>query len=796
MAKGITIESGSPRTLNLEGVDVAQGGSANQAGLYAVGSKLYLDGGEIADADGSIGLLDADGTLTFNGSEVGGGTPTPPTPPSPSETVLWLPPVQAASSKNKYDARGFISAFDELMSGSSYPGTIKKYEYIETQDGTEDLLNGLVVSKWSHRFEEVQSGDYNSANGAGAGNYPLYHYVFTPSGGYTKTFFVEAAIHGNEKSGPQTLLRIMQIICNECNQSGYSRLAPLRDNVRFIVIPVVCPQDVNNNTQAHPYYDIVENTNKTVNPNRNGDFNHAYPLNSSGTGGNYVWQIPEIRHIKALVESVGPQNIDYLFDFHDDEGTVKKHFWFNYNMDGVNGAMSRKLLDDLIAYEEELRLAGGRDYRMFTGGDDVADELGYIHPNVADQGGYSTGTISAWAGITLGIPSSAPEYIGGIFGYGFNSEMMTRSLRIRANILIYAYETVAAKGWLVNEEEDARYFHFDYPVGMTRQGLRADSAGSYSQYERPTIAQVYARWDALVAKYPAYVVKSASLGTNAYNNDIYSYTLGSGSKKVLFIGGSMRWNVAHKETEFGIYVLAEYLCNDYIVNQSRFLQRLKQDYTIVVLPCIEFNYGDNQATLNLLGLNAAAQSSYAKWECDSQDKCVPSSFATSTAKDVPIFMSWLALHQDAIVLLSGGEDTSVYSGERPKYETDYMTQVIYTRNQPIPSWLTAYCNHLEDRGENAPDVEPTKWVEYYSRKLGLTCGDYAYDTYGIPAYFINLKVSDKWAERRQYAQANDSAEHYMYRNYETGRRIANIVNFFLMAGGDIADGGGLVNNNE
>ena len=181
MAKGITIESGSPRTLSLEGVEVAQGGSANQAGLYAVGDKLYLDGEEIADASGVIGLLSSNGELTYNGETVGGGVSPPPTPSS----RLWIPPMQEASTKNRYNNKQYIGLYDALMTSSSYPGTIKKYEYTEVQDGTIRLSNGSSyhdVPNMSPVFTEKQSGEYNKGNGAGYEGVPLYHYEFTPSG--------------------------------------------------------------------------------------------------------------------------------------------------------------------------------------------------------------------------------------------------------------------------------------------------------------------------------------------------------------------------------------------------------------------------------------------------------------------------------------------------------------------------------------------------------------------------------------------------------------------------------------
>jgi hypothetical protein len=658
--EGTKIDNGaSPRMLVHNGDELAAGGRVNNAGLYAVGSKLYLDGGEIADSVGDTGLIDTGTALKFNGVEIGQGTPTPPTPPSP-ESGLWLPPMQDASSYNKFTYRTFIDAYDALMKSSGYPGTIKKYEYREQQTGTRVIRDTQTstphtVPTWGGSFVEVAADAYNDNDGVGLSGYPLYHYEFTPNGGYTKTFYVQACIHGNEHDAPQTLLRIIDIICNHTNEAAYARLKPLRDNVRWIILPVVSPVGHDGASMNVKYYDwdgnLKEGT-SCMNMNRNMDCNQVYPLAGVGSGGNYPIQTPENRHTEHIIRTIGPHNIDYAVDCHDG-GDVNKHFWFNYNADGANNFAMNKLLDDLISHEEELRLAGGTDYRRFSGGDDESDELGYIHPNVKDCFGYSTGTNAAYYNGTLGMLGSVSEYIGGIFGYGFTAEQMTRSLRIRANILIYAYELINTKGWLVNESAEDKWFHFNYPVSMCRFGLQVDIPGSDPNcHHVVTQSDVYDRWDRLAANYPMYVSKSESLGTNQGGTNIYSYTLGSGPKKVLFIGGSMRWDKKHKETEFGIYLVAEYLCNDYIVNQSRFLQRLKRDYTIVVLPCIDINAGGNVDGIRELGLNAAGLTTNAKWRL-SNGKCVPTAYATGTAKDVPIFMSWLSQHQDALLLLSG-----------------------------------------------------------------------------------------------------------------------------------------------
>lgn len=725
MGKGINIKNTTPHSLAMGDDIIVSGGDVNKVGISTAGNELLLDGKVIATSSSPLGLRVVGNDLYFGNTIIGGETP--PEPPIPTAN-LWLPPAQPDSSYTPYSYEQLIARYDALM--AEHSGYITKATY----------------------------------NEQGRGNYNLVHYVLTPEN-YTKTFYVQAGIHGNEHDAPQTLYRIVNILCNHTNDNAYRRLKPLRDNVRFVIIPVVCPWAYDNATMNTPYTNW-DDEEIGMNPNRNCDFNHQYYLSAAGTGGNYPWQIAETRHIKSLIEEYGASTFDYLFDFHDG-GTVSKHFWINYNMDGANAVVVQKLLTDLIAEEERLRLAGGTDYRNFEDAD--ADELGYVHPDVCDSSGYSTGTNAAWYNNTLGCLGSVCEYIGGLFGYSFNSEQTTRSLRIRANMLIYAYEMLDTKGWIVNEPQDAEYFHFDYPVSMSRQGLRRDATDTEKSHTQTTISQVYARWDALVTANHSYITKSASLGQNDAGVNIYFYTLGSGAKKVLFIGGALRWSVDHKETEYGMYLLAEYLCNNSIVSQSSFLQTLKNEYTIVVLPCIDINGGGNSVGNNSRSLNAS-YSSYAKWLIVN-NKCAPTNYALNTAHDVPIFLSFLQSHQDALMLLSGGEDTSGYDFEYPKYTTEYMTQIIIPMNQSLPQVVQDYLDHLEIyRGEDAPIIEHT---------TGKTFGDYAYDNYNIPTFYVNLKVSNMWEERRSMGQSGYSDSDYMYQNYETGRRIANIANLFL-----------------
>jgi hypothetical protein len=709
MGKGITIDNTMyPRELKREDTSLVSGGT-DVSGIYAVGSDLFLDGKKIATSNAQSGLHDESDGLYFGDVKIGQVVPPQPV------TGLWLPPEQAASSYTPYNYAGLIARYDALM--AAHPNYITKETYSEQ----------------------------------GYDGYTLVHYILAPEN-YSKTFYIQAGIHGNEHDAPQTILRIVEILCDHTNESAYSRMKPLRDNVRFVILPCVNPWGWDNASMNRPYTNEA-GEDVMMNMNRNLDYNQQYGLPQAGTGGDYPWQVPETRHIKSVMESIGLKNIDYVVDEHDG-GNVMQHLWMNYNMDGANGPMIRQLVSDLLAYEEE-------NYPQYKD-----PEKGWVTDHCADSAGYSTGTTPAFGNVTAGLLASSCEYIGGYFGYSFNAEQMTRSLRIRANLLIYAYE-LTEKGWSINEEEGATRFRWDYPRSMTRNGLRLDGADSRTIVTR---GQVYDRWDALAQNYPSIVTKSASLGTNADGDNVYSYTIGNGAKKVVFIGGVLRWSAYHKETEFGIYCLAENLCDPYLRNQSPLLQSLLSGYTIVVLPCIDLTATPHHEQ----GLNCAALS-YKKWEIV-DGVCKPTSYATNTAKDVPILLSFLNAHNDAELILGGGEDTSGYLYEEPKYTTEYMTQFILPMNMTAPAWLDDFADYLEtERGEDAPSIE---------RTTGKTYADWAFDNLHIPALYLNLKLDQTWDERKQYAQGEEAAGSgggYFYRNYETGRRIAAIVNIFLSA---------------
>lgn len=614
--------------------------------------------------------------------------------------TYWNPPAQDASVYKPWDYAGLISEYDKLMAEA--PDYMTKYRYEK---------NGVPVVTEN-------------------GNYELYHYELVPSN-YTKTIMIQAGLHGNEMDAKQQLLRIVEILVKKTDQYGYTVFKEFRENVRLIIIPCVSPYGHEMSSMNIPYKDVSGG----INPSRNYDFNHQYADEAVGCGGDYPFEIAETQHVRDVFNEIGAENIDYFMDWHDG-GDVLQHFWINYQAD----SSAKYYIMDLINH--------------------LVDKYKIENPIITSCKDTSKhGAAYCWAGKSNGVMASTCEYIGGYLGYDFGSEHMTISMDIRGNFLLQTYKH-PNKGWTVGEQEGSVYFHFDFAKSFTRQSLRSDGAELRT---RVTDVQIYERWDNLQLKFPQLITKSEKLGTNAeQTQDIYTYTFGSGNNKVLYAGGIMRYGAAHKIDEFAIYQIIEYLCNDYIVNQSKFLQDLRDNYTIIVLPCID-NTAGNAVVIRDCGLNNMALT-YKKWQII-DGKCQPTEYALSN-HDIPIIKKVIDENTDLKCIVSGGEILSGYAGNSQDYTTDFETHIVVPKNQTYEP--TEYADHLtNDRNENVV-IEHT---------TGTTFGDYAYDNYMIPTFYVQLQVSKRWGELAEYHTL--SSDSYLYYNYEAGRRMSNIVNLFI-----------------
>lgn len=615
-----------------------------------------------------------------------------------------MPPVQEANVAGKdWTYATILSKYDELVAAE--PRFTK------------------------HRYEDGSGQPILTPNGG----HELYHFVYEPPG-YEKTFFMQAQIHGNEKDSRLTLYRMLQILFTQRNVPGYQAWQRIYNRCRLIVIPVVNPNGNETGTLTIPYKD----TPYGMNPNRNYDFDHQYATTASGPGGDYPFEVVETQHTRDVVNLYGPRNIDFAIDFHDG-GNVPHHYWIDYTVDAANGPP----INAFVAYM--LNKHG------------VAPEDAVI-PNTRDT--HITGATSRWFGRTLGVTSSTNEWMGGIFGYTFDSAHLTHSLEVRSNILFMALAN-DWRGWKVREPEGAAYFHFDFPKGFTQKGLRLDGAGPETLVSD---ADIYARWDALQAANPALITKSAVLGVNATGMNVHTYTFGSGAKKVLYVGGVMRYGGTRKIDEYAIYRLVEYLCDDYIVGQSKFLRDLRNNYTIIVLPFID-NIATNSDPLRLAGLNNTVVGRQ-RWVIVN-GKTVPANDVHGTGNHgVQIIKALIDGNTDLKCIVSGGEIMTGYALNPADYSTAYQTHFVVPKNMAFDQ--AAYAAHLAaNRGELVV-VENTK---------GYTFGDYAWDWHGIQTYYVQLKVSDRFTDLAAMHALTESQ--YLHANYEAGRRMANVVNLFV-----------------
>lgn len=621
----------------------------------------------------------------------------------PQEFEYWVPPTQSASVYKPWTYSELIAEYDKLMNNSN--GYIKKKRY------------------------EIDGEPVLTING----NYELFSYTLEPSS-YSKTIFISAGVHGNEMDAKQQLLRFVDILVNKVDTPGYERFKRLKNDCKLVIIPCISPYGHDTSSMNIPYT-FDETATHGINLNRNYDFNHQWALASAGVGGDRPFEFEEVQHVRDVLKDIGYANINYAMDWHDG-GSVTKHYWVNYTVD----SKLRKPVVDFINY--------------------LVETHNIENPSIEEcKDTSTTGTFAGYVGKTLGISGGTVEWIGGYLGYSFNESQMTQSMEIRANCVLFGYE-MDLSSWVIEEPSNARYFHFDYPKAFTMRGLRKDAS---EERTKVTHEQIYSRWDNLVNNYPNLITKSNQLGVNADGEAVFTYTFGNGDNKILYVGGILRYGATHKIDEFAIYSLIEYLCNDDIVNQSKFLQELKNNYTIIILPCID-NTAANNATYKYSGLNNMALS-YKKWQIV-DGKCQPTSNAL-TYNDIPILKNIIDNNTDLKCIISGGEDCTKYSGNSQDYTTEFETQIIIPLNQNDDT--TEYAQHLiNDRNEDVI-IEHTK---------GTTFGDYAYDNFGIRTYYIQLHVSKRFTELADYHTLTE--DEYMHGNYESGRRMANIVNLMLL----------------
>lgn len=653
---------------------------------------LYYDDTFLVRGDENIstGIEYKEDAVVFDNTSLANDVPINPDEFSPEG--YWIGPVQPKATEERlWNYQDYISRYDRFTEIDS---KFTKHTY-KDPDGVP-----YVAPFTEHNY---------------------HHYKFEPEN-YTKTILIQAAIHGTERDCRVSCFRMIEALIIKRKQYGYTAWQELYNNCRLIIIPVASPYGVDYATSNIKYSNAEAPEKTTINPNRNYDFRHQ-GSNEVGFGGLYPFEIYDTRHAKHIIDSYGVTNIDCVLDMHDGFAT-HQHYGVTFSVDHDS---SRIAIRNLVDYMVERHVPDG----------DVPDIGG-------SRDGPTPGGFQQWAAKTMGLAATNCEWFGGIFPYDFSSEQMTHSFELRSNVLFELYKA-DTESWVIREPVDANYFHFDYPKSFTRFTMQPDIP-TY-QGVNTTHKRTLSRWDALLAANPEYITKSASLGLNTEGDTVHSYTVGSGAKKVMFIGGVMRRDADNRINEYATYLLVEYLCDPYIVNQSKFLRDLKDNYAIVILPCIDVYARKLYEPDNAINLSG-------KWEVvDGKAQVVGVNHDTQIVKNL------IDANTDAKCIVTGGEIDA-------QYPSEYQTQFVIPLNQS--NNLTAYSSHLTANRSEIVTVERTQ---------GMTFMDYAYDNHSIPCYAMQLHVSDRHSELQIYHVMTE--EDYLHSNYEAGRRMANVANLFL-----------------
>lgn len=175
------------------------------------------------------------------------------------------------------------------------------------------------------------------------GTYDMYGYVYAPEN-YKTTLFLTGGVHANEESAYYALARLMQLISDAT--PGDEPMYTLRQNVRFIVIPVVNVWGVsqNHDRSREEIWKRIRYNGENVDLNR--DF------------GDVTQQ--ETKNVLEFFRSYADQ-IDMAMDFHNSkrEGCS---LWYNFINYAVNSRANYKTTNHMYHRLMELGLCEKTPY--------------------------------------------------------------------------------------------------------------------------------------------------------------------------------------------------------------------------------------------------------------------------------------------------------------------------------------------------------------------------------------------------------------------------------------------------
>ena len=292
--------------------------------------------------------------------------------------VYWTPPIQPPA---RIDQTGFFA----------------------------DAYSG-VANDYLNLWESLRTGnpEYITRSNLGkdsSGTYDIWEYAFTPKN-YTKTEFIVCGVHGGEVTPVLTLYRFFKHLTEDYTK--YPQLGEIRDDVRFIVIPIVNPWGMSQKPKTR------HNVNG-VDLNRNFDFKWASNPNvepfKHGYKGTAPFSEAESRYIRDTFTKY--KDISVFFDFHN-FGTPDH--------------------DYVLYAEPKTEKIGAQILDYLTKNIQNPDVDFRITQNDSSSNNYASGV--------LDIPAINAEWCDGRFGTKlYDSTEITKALEWYGNIVIVASKT-------------------------------------------------------------------------------------------------------------------------------------------------------------------------------------------------------------------------------------------------------------------------------------------------------------------------------------------------------------------
>lgn len=142
-----------------------------------------------------------------------------------------------------------------------------------------------------------------------SGTFDIYEYVFEPEN-YTKTVFFIGGVHGDEHDAFWSLYYFMKKITE--NTDSHERMSGLKDNIRFVIIPIVNPWGVERQTRGNS---------RGINTNHNYDV--TFGVEGYVSEGSAPFSENESLAVKMVAEKYNSE-FDLFIDFHTDPYSPNK----------------------------------------------------------------------------------------------------------------------------------------------------------------------------------------------------------------------------------------------------------------------------------------------------------------------------------------------------------------------------------------------------------------------------------------------------------------------------------------